>query len=106
MEYQKPSDQEEEYFAREELEQKRKLARQQSDALAEQEKERLKQLHFMKCPRCGMDLHLVHHGDLDVETCFNCHGVWLDAGELDRIAKKPAGQSVVMGAILNWFSRD
>ena len=105
MEFQKPSNQEEEYFAREELELKRKLARQQRDALAEQEKERLKALHFMKCPRCGMDLHLVHHGDLDLETCFNCRGVWLDAGELDRIAKKPT-ESVVMGAILNWFSHE
>lgn len=101
----KPSNQEDEWFAREELEAKRRLSREQATRLAAREQEDLKALHFMKCPKCGFDLHTVKFGPLDVDTCFNCHGVWLDAGELEQIAAKPESHPVV-GAVLNWFKRD
>ena len=52
----KPSRDEDEYFAREDVE-KRKLAFQQSEVMAEQQKEALRTLHYMKCPKCGFDLH-------------------------------------------------
>jgi hypothetical protein len=103
--FQKPSNLEDEYFAREELEAKQRLARQQRDQLAQAEKERLQKLHFMKCPKCGMDLHTVKFGRLDVDTCFSCHGVFLDAGELQQIAKQDARHPVV-DAILNWFKHE
>ncbi len=104
-EFDKPSSTEEEYFAREEIEKKRKLAIQQAQALAEQQREALKQQHHMKCPKCGMDLQALHRGKVEVDTCFNCHGVWLDAGELDRLYEQmqSEGQGKVMGAILNLF---
>lgn len=101
----KPSNQEEEYFARLELENKRRLARQQSEELAQREKDHRKELHFMKCPRCGMDLHTVKYEKLDVETCFHCHGVWLDAGELAQL-QHPGRASPVMSSILSWFRND
>jgi hypothetical protein len=100
----KPSNQEEEWFAREELEKKRQLAREQASRLAEQQQQELKTLHFMKCPKCGFDLHTVKYGPLDIDTCFNCHGVWLDSGELEQIAAKSDTHPVV-GAVLNWFRR-
>lgn len=100
----KPSNQEEEWFAREELEKKRQLAREQAGRLAEQQQQELKALHFMKCPKCGFDLHTVKYGPLDIDTCFNCHGVWLDSGELEQIAAKSDTHPVV-GAVLNWFRR-
>lgn len=101
----KPSSTEEEYFAREEIEKKRKLALEQSRSLAAQQKEELKKLHYMKCPKCGMDLHSVKQGDVDIETCFNCHGIFLDAGELERLYKQHGNENSgkVMGAILNWI---
>ena len=101
----KPSNQEDEYFAREELEAKQRMAREQREKLAQAEKERLKALHFMKCPKCGMDLHAVKYGRLDVDTCFNCHGVFLDAAELRQIAQQDERHPVV-DAILNWFSHE
>jgi mannose-1-phosphate guanylyltransferase len=101
----KPSSTEEEYFAREEIEKKRKLALQQAQGLAEQQREALKQQHYMKCPKCGMDLQVLQRGKVEVDTCFNCHGVWLDAGELELLHEQMEGegQGKVMGAILNLF---
>jgi uncharacterized protein len=105
-EFDKPSSTEEEYFAREEIEKKRKLALQQSEEMAAKQREELKQLHYMKCPKCGMDLQTLTRGRVEIDTCFNCQGVWLDAGELDQIiAQGPEGGGKVMGAVLNLFKR-
>ena len=100
----KPSSTEEEYFAREDIEKKRKLALKQSEELAVKQRDELKQLHFMKCPKCGLDLHSLKQGDVEIDTCFNCKGVWLDAGELERIRDQGNARSgKVMGAVLNLF---
>lgn len=101
----KPSSTEEEYFAREEIEKKRKLALEQSQALATQQREELKRLHYMKCPKCGMDLQSLKRGDVEIDTCFNCHGVFLDAGELERLVNQSGTENSGkwMGAVLNLF---
>ena len=97
----KPSHTEEEFFAREEAEKKRKLARQVSKQLAADEKRRLRDLHFMHCPRCGMKMEEVKLRGMHVEVCFDCGGVFLDRGDIDVIAAPQ--QKGIMGAILNWF---
>jgi hypothetical protein len=105
-EFDKPSSTEEEYFAREDIEKKRKLALQQAEEMATKQREDLKKLHYMKCPKCGMDLHTLARGRVEVDTCFNCQGVWLDAGELEQvIAQGDAHGGKVMGAVLNIFKR-
>ncbi|MHB8878472.1 MAG: TFIIB-type zinc ribbon-containing protein, partial [Myxococcaceae bacterium] len=81
----KPSSLEDEYFAREEIEKKRKLAQKQSEELKQKQKEELKKLHYLKCPKCGMDLHTLKKGTVEIDTCFNCQGIWLDAGELEQV---------------------
>lgn len=104
--FDKPSSTEEEYFAREEIEKKRKLALQQAEEMAATQREGLKQLHYMKCPKCGMDLHSLTRGHVEIETCFNCHGVWMDSGELEQILSQGnESGGKVMGAILNLFQR-
>lgn len=50
----------------------------------QEEKERLKGLHFMKCPKCGMELIEIDHRGVKVDKCSGCEGVWLDAGEPRR----------------------
>ena len=84
-ELEKPSNQEEEYFAREEIEKKRKLAIKQAQEMEKKQRQELKALHYMKCPKCGMDLQTLNKGPVEVDTCFNCHGVWLDKGELEQL---------------------
>ncbi len=98
---QKPSSPEEEYFVREDAEKKRKLALQVKKSLDFEEQKRLKALHYMRCPKCGMEMHEIRFRGLDVDTCFSCGGIFLDKGEMDVIAHPQ--QKGIMAAILNWF---
>ena len=52
------------------------------------EREQLKALHFMKCPKCGHDLREEPIGEVTVDRCSFCEGIYLDAGELERIFLK------------------
>jgi uncharacterized protein len=99
------SSNEEDFFAREEIEKKRKLALKQQDELAVKQREELQRLHHMKCPRCGLDLHTLTKGKLEIDTCFNCHGIWLDAGELEQLRNLNEQSGTWMGAVLNLFKR-
>jgi Zn-finger nucleic acid-binding protein len=42
----------------------------------------------MKCIKCEGDLVLVRVGDVDVDQCDTCHGIWFDSGELAKIVGK------------------
>ena len=101
---QKPSQPEGEYFAREDAEKKRRLALQVKRETDEAERARLRALHFMHCPKCGMEMHEVKLGELDVDVCFACNGVFLDRSEIDVIAAPR--QKGIMAAILNWLRPD
>jgi hypothetical protein len=88
----KPSEKEEEYFARLELERRKIYEEEKLRRTLEEEKKQLKELHFMRCPKCGMELREIDYKGLKVDKCFSCSGVWFDAGEIDALAKleKPA----------------
>ena len=88
----KPSNKEEEYFARLELERRKKIEEEKHKRMAEEEKRKHRELHFMRCPKCGMELREIDYRGINVDKCFSCDGVWLDAGEIDQLAKleKPA----------------
>ena len=97
----KPSKAEDEYFARQELERRKKWAQEQSARMATEEKERIKQLHYMKCPKCGMDLKEIDLHGVKVDQCATCGGVFLDAGEIEQIAKQ--GDAGLMGRVFSMF---
>ena len=83
----KPSEKEEEYFAQIEFEKLRKIELEKQKNLAESEKKRLKELHFMRCPKCGMELLEIDYRSIKVDKCSGCEGIWLDAGELEAISR-------------------
>lgn len=87
----KPSKPEDEYFARVELEKKQKQAEEHRKELDDEEHLRLKELHWMRCPKCGMELHPIVFRGVTVDKCFHCQGVFLDDGELDKIAGHESG---------------
>jgi hypothetical protein len=87
----KPSQTEEEYFARVEAEKKKLLAEEYARTLNQQEQKRLKELHWMRCPKCGLELHAVPFKGITIDKCFSCHGLFLDDGELEKIAGKEEG---------------
>ncbi len=86
MSLKKPSETEEEYFAREEAAKQYRLAFEKARQMAVEERELLKAAHWMRCPKCGMELKTIRFRAVNVDRCFNCHGTWLDEGELETIA--------------------
>ncbi|HET6412337.1 MAG TPA: zf-TFIIB domain-containing protein [Anaeromyxobacter sp.] len=95
---------ENDYFIREDAERKRALAQAVRRELEQAERERLKLLHWMRCPKCGMEMHEVKLRGMDVDVCFSCNGIFLDQGELAHL-QKPESHGV-MNAILNWFNAE
>lgn len=87
----KPSENENEYFARVEAQKRLEAQVKLASEVAIEEKQRLKQLHFMHCPKCGSDLHQETLEDVTVEICPGCRGIFLDDGELVKLTERPKG---------------
>ena len=67
----KPSRNEDEYFARQEAE---RLAQQRAAAKAEAEAAE-RQSHFMKCPKDGYDLATQEIQEVQIDVCSHCGGI-------------------------------
>ena len=98
----KTSSPEEEYFARENAEKLRKLAAEQQAKMAVDERAALKKAHWMRCPKCGMELKTVSFRDVEIDRCFHCQGTWLDQGELEKLAG--GKQDGVVASVINIFA--
>lgn len=84
----KPLSKEDEFFMKEEMERLRQAALEKAQKESAEEKQRLKELHYMHCPKCGHELlEETHHGIL-IDRCPHCQGVWLDTGELEQMLKQ------------------
>lgn len=80
---------------------KREHERAEREAAGERAK--LKELHFMKCPKCGHDLgeHVLE--GITVDVCTFCEGVFFDAGELDTLfLKRDAERKGLLRKLLNF----
>ncbi|HEV2085004.1 MAG TPA: zf-TFIIB domain-containing protein [Gemmatimonadales bacterium] len=82
MKQDRPSRNEDEYFAREDAELRRKQRERAHTEAVEAERK----THFMKCPKDGYDLANREYHGVQIETCPHCGGMWLDAGQLDAVA--------------------
>ena len=87
----KPSTPEETFFAQQELERRRSLARAREEQLRAEERRTLKERHWMRCPKCGMERLEIDHLGHKVDQCSACRGLWLDAGELESLTAAEAG---------------
>jgi uncharacterized protein len=65
---------------------RREKERAQKEAAGE--RERLRQAHFMKCPKCGHDMKEEDLQGVKVDRCSFCEGLYFDAGELDQVLLK------------------
>ncbi len=71
------------------LQTQREAQARRSAQLSPAEREALRKLHLMHCPKCGMELSEITFRGVKVDKCFACGGVWLDDGELEELAGKP-----------------
>jgi uncharacterized protein len=96
----KPSRNEDEYFVKDDAE----LIKQMRAKLDEEKEKSARSVHFMKCPKCGADLKEEKFGEVSVDVCPDCNGMWLDAGELEVLRQAPRGGGV-MNDFLDFFQR-
>jgi Zn-finger nucleic acid-binding protein len=45
----------------------------------------------MRCPRCSIETEVRKSHDVEIDTCPNCGGLFLDRGELNRVAQETDG---------------
>jgi uncharacterized protein len=91
MTVEKPSKAEDEYFARLEFERRKKELEAQQAKIQADERARLKQLHFMRCPKCGMELAEISMKGVKVDRCVACEGIWFDGGEVEQLLAQGEG---------------
>ncbi len=82
----KPSKNEDEYFAREDAEKLYRLHKERQKNDDQKKREEEKALHWMKCPKCGYGLEAIRWRTFTLEKCFRCGVTVLDQGELEAIA--------------------
>ena len=93
---------EEGYYAKLERERKKKLKELSKQHIEQAEREKAKALHFMKCPKCGMNLFEMDFKGIKIDECSSCHGIWLDAGELGALVKtEKRSLSRIFGIFVN-----
>ena len=68
---------EEEYFRRKEQELIEKLREKRAADAA-----------VIHCPKCDGTLVEITYEDVQIDRCNKCHGVWLDAGELEQLTAR------------------
>ncbi len=101
MSKEKPSKTEDEYFAKEEAEKKKRLERSYKEEHLQKERANVQEVCYMKCPKCGGDLSVLMFRGIEIDKCKDCSGVWLDNGELEKLAG--ADESNVIRDILSMF---
>lgn len=97
----KPSRNEDEYFARQNAEQIRAM-RAKLDA---ERKKTASTVQLSKCPRCGGELKEQQVDDVKIDECRDCGGVWLDRGELDQLRRVNTARGVSGGVLSSLFKR-
>lgn len=43
------------------------------------------EVQYVSCPKCKSNMDSLSLGEIQVERCQTCFGIWLDAGEAKRI---------------------
>lgn len=97
----KPSKNEDEYFARQNLE---KIMEMRAKLDAER-KTAERKAHHNKCPHCGCDLKEQHADQVKIDECPECGGIWLDRGELDQMRRVNRARGVSGGVLGSLFKR-
>lgn len=90
---------EDEWFVRHERELIEKARREREQRLKRQaeleqarERERLKELHWMRCPKCGHEMKEIELKGVHIDECTYCEGIFFDRGEFEELLLKNSQQ--------------
>ena len=79
---------EDEYFARIEFEKRRKTLEEKQSRIKKEERDRLREQHWMRCPKCGMEMVEITFEGIKVDKCSGCLGIFFDNGEVEQLIEK------------------
>ena len=74
----------------------RELLNKLKGAAGTQDQEAVRELAQARCPRCGERLTTRTQLEVEIDECPVGHGVWLDAGELEKLTSRESS---------GWLSR-
>lgn len=93
---------EDEYFAKQDAE----LIQQMRAKLDKEREEAERKSHFMKCPKCGSDMKEEDRGQVKVDVCASCGGMFLDAVELELMQKMQSSAAKAgFKGVLDFFAK-
>jgi uncharacterized protein len=69
-----------------------KRAKEHEASAKADELRRLKEQHFMRCPKCGHEMKEQPLEGVAVDRCTFCEGIYFDAGELERLLGKSGAE--------------
>ncbi len=54
--------------------------------------------HSIKCPKCGHGMNeITYGGDVVIDRCTHCQGLWFDTGEAEALKGKWMGDALDLG---------
>ena len=65
-----------------------KREKERAKRTAEADRHRLREQHFMRCPKCGHEMKEETLEGVTIDRCSHCEGIFFDAGELDQVLLK------------------
>ena len=54
----------------------------------------------MNCPACKEPMIVLELDEVEIDYCVSCHGIWLDAGELEILLGDPDGRDAFLSSFL------
>lgn len=59
--------------------------REQETREAKKQRDELREMHWMCCPKCGHDMKAEDLCGVEVDVCTLCEGIYFDRGELEEL---------------------
>ena len=87
----KPSEHENEYFAKLEFERQKQELLEHTASTGEDALHEETTVASHRCPKCGAALITVPYKGVEIDKCSRCAGLWLDCGELERVLENDEG---------------
>ncbi len=97
----KPTDQENEYFAKLEYERRKQELTEQAEPPGDRASPDPAAAVPFRCPKCGADLIEMTYKGVEIDKCSSCAGLWLDCGELEQVME---GEEGFLGSLKRIFT--
>jgi Zn-finger nucleic acid-binding protein len=90
-------DKEEEYFYKVNKELIDRKRKQLNEQRGKEQKDELKMMHWMCCPKCGHTMEEINHLGIIVDRCTSCSGIYFDKGELEILLESKEQKGFLSG---------